>query len=183
MSADRKDDELPENDADFKAMPDFIKTALPDFGTKAATVRDTAIAHRKESQPVTLKHMIFEMRAKGILPPGKRPRAKHFETLAALKNAEVSARRADMMSKDLAAIEAIGGMGGLIVATMTDPKAKATQKQGALQQVGNLYRLAPQLVNGQYAKQGEEDNIFSLSPDELRAIQRELGDMDEEDGE
>ena len=181
MSKDQNDDENSKSDADFNAMPDFIKTPLPDFGTKAAAVRDIAIAHRKEAQPVTLKVMIFEMRAKGILPPGKKPRAKHFETLAALKNAEVAARRADMMSKDLAAIEAIGGMGGLIVATMTDPKAKATQKQGALQQAGNLYRLAPQLVNGQYAKQGEEDNLFSLSTDELKAIQRELGGGDDEE--
>lgn len=152
-----------------------MKVKPSDADTKAAAQRESASAFRDEAQRVTMKTMVAAMRSAGMLAPGKKPTAKDFERYAAFQTAQSAMLKGVMLTKDLSALEQLGGLGGLVVATLTNPAAKATQKAFAMQQAGNIYKLAPTLVNGSYAKEGEPENIYTLSNDELDDVASELG--------
>lgn len=146
-----------------------------DFGTKAADQREHSRAFRDDAEIVTLKAMIIEMRKAGMLAPGKKPTARDFERFAAFQTAQSAMLKGAMLTKDLSALEQLGGLGGLVVTVLTDPKSKATQKAFAMQQAGQIYKLAPTLVNGGYAKEGDPENVFVVPDAALDDIARDLG--------
>lgn len=152
-----------------------MKVRPSDADTKAAEQREQASQFRDEAQRVTLKAMVDAMRKAGMLAPGKKPTARDFERYAAFQTAQSAMLKGAMLTKDLSALEQLGGLGGLVVATLTNPAAKATQKAFAMQQAGNIYKLAPTLVNGGYAKESEQEGVYFLSDEQLDEIARDLG--------
>ncbi len=115
------------------------------------------------------------MRTLGILPPGAKPKTKHFNLLAAHHNSMAAANRAISVQRDLAAFESVGGVGAAIMTTLTNPKAKATERAIALQAMIQVTKSAPQVVSGSRIAT-DEDNPFLIDENELDAILSEFGD-------
>ena len=114
------------------------------------------------------------MRGLGILPPGAKPKTKHFNLLAAHHNGMAAAGRAISVQRDLAAFESVGGVGAAIMATLTNPRAKATERAIALQAMIQVTKSAPQVVSGARLV-AEEDNPYLIDDNEVDAIMREFG--------
>ncbi|WP_219914904.1 hypothetical protein, partial [Klebsiella pneumoniae] len=114
---------------------------------------------------------IIAMREAGMLAPGKKPTAKDFERYAAYQTAQSAMLKGAMLTKDLSALEELGGIGGFVTAVLTDPKAKATQKAVAIQSAVAIYKLAPTIIG----KGIEPDNIVTFSDEELDEVAGELG--------
>ncbi|MBA1495943.1 hypothetical protein G9G90_28545 [Klebsiella pneumoniae] len=106
-----------------------------------------------------------------MLAPGKKPTAKDFERYAAYQTAQSAMLKGAMLTKDLSALEELGGIGGFVTAVLTDPKAKATQKAVAIQSAVAIYKLAPTIIG----KGIEPDNIVTFSDEELDEVAGELG--------
>lgn len=114
------------------------------------------------------------MRTLGILPPGAKPKTKHFNLLAAHHNGMAAAGRAISVQRDLAAFESVGGVGAAIMATLTNPKAKATERAIALQAMIQVTKSAPQIVSASRVAT-DEDNPFLIDDSELDALLAEFG--------
>ncbi|MDH1795883.1 hypothetical protein OGX97_07765 [Citrobacter sp. Cpo061] len=113
------------------------------------------------------------MRALGILPNGATPKTKHFNMLAAHHNGVAAANRAISIQRDLAAFEQAGGIGAAIMATLNNPKAKATERAYALQAMIQLTKAAPQVVAATPVTT-DDDTSFLIDDNELAAIEREF---------
>lgn len=109
------------------------------------------------------------MRALGILPPGAKPKTKHFNLLAAHHNGMAAAGRAISVQRDLAAFESVGGAGAAIMAVLNNPKAKATERAIALQAMVQIAKSAPQIVSATPI-QTDDDNSFLIDDSELDEI-------------
>lgn len=115
------------------------------------------------------------MRKLGILPPGAKPKTKHFNLLAAHHNSMAAAGRAISAQRDLAAFEQAGGAGALIVSILGNPNAKATERAIALQAMAQMTKSAPQVVSATPV-QLDDDSTFLIDDRELDGIIQEFGD-------
>ncbi|WP_183271550.1 hypothetical protein [Buttiauxella sp. A111] len=114
------------------------------------------------------------MRALGFLPPGAKPKAKHFQQLAAFQNSQAAAARAISAQRDLAAFESVGGVGAQIIAVLNNPKAKATERAIALQGMIQTIKSAPQVMTSGPVVLDENDT-FLIDDHELDGILEEFG--------
>lgn len=129
---------------------------------------------RQAASKKAYNEQIKLMRALGILPPGAKPKTKHFNLLAAHHNGMAAAGRAISVQRDLAAFESVGGVGAAIMATLTNPKAKATERAIALQAMIQVTKSAPQVVSAARLAT-EEDNPYLIDDNEVDSIIREFG--------
>ncbi|ASG63952.1 hypothetical protein CEW81_18360 [Kluyvera genomosp. 3] len=74
----------------------------------------------------------------------------------------------------MAAFESVGGVGAAIMATLTNPKAKATERAIALQAMIQVTKSAPQVVSGSRIAT-DEDNPFLIDENEIDSILAEFG--------
>lgn len=130
--------------------------------------------NRLAASKKALNEQIKLMRALGILPPGAKPKTKHFNLLAAHHNGMAAAGRAIGVQRDLAAFEQVGGAGAAIMAVLTNPKAKATERAIALQAMIQITKAAPMIVSGARIEP-DEDNAFVIDDNELDSILDEFG--------
>lgn len=130
--------------------------------------------NRLSASKKALNEQIRLMRALGILPPGAKPKTKHFNLLAAHHNGMAAAGRAIAVQRDLAAFEQVGGAGAAIMATLTNPKSKATERAIALQAMIQITKSAPQIVSAARIDPDQE-NTFLIDDTELDGIIAEFG--------
>jgi hypothetical protein len=135
------------------------------------------LADAKEQRTTAGKKSFNEqirlMRNLGILPPGAKPKTKHFNLLAAHYNSAAAATRAVSAQRDLAAFEQAGGAGAVIMAILNNPSAKATERAIALQAMGQMIKAAPQVVAAMPAGNGEDES-YLIDDHELAAIEAEF---------
>lgn len=129
--------------------------------------------NRLSASKKALNEQIRLMRSLGILPPGAKPKTKHFNMLAAHHNGVAAANRAVSIQRDLAAFEQAGGIGAAILATLNNPKAKATERAIALQAMIQITKSAPQIVAAMPVST-DDDTSFLIDDNELDAIEREF---------
>lgn len=130
--------------------------------------------NRLSASKKALNEQIRLMRSLGILPPGAKPKTKHFNLLAAHHNGMAAAGRAISVQRDLAAFEQVGGAGAAIMAVLTNPKAKATERAIALQAMIQITKAAPMIVSAARIEP-DEDNAFIIDDTELDNILQEFG--------
>lgn len=133
-----------------------------------------AMDARLRAQKKYLTEQIKIMRQVGLLPPGAKPKAKHFNQLAAFQNAQAAAARAIGIQRDLAAFESVGGVGATIIATLNNPKAKATERAIALQGMIQTIKAAPSVM-ASGAVVMDDDQSFLIDDNELDGIIQEFG--------
>lgn len=133
-----------------------------------------AAKERLVASKQVIKEQVRLMRVLGWLAPGAKPKAKHFHKLAAFQNSQAAAARAIGAQRDLAAFEAVGGVGAQILAVLSNPKAKATERAIALQGMIQTIKAAPQVVSAEPIHLDEDDS-FAIDDAEIDEIIREYG--------
>jgi len=141
--------------------------------SRAALVEDAA-KQRLAAEKSQYNQTIREMRKLGILPPGTKPKAKHFNMLAAYQNSIAAKTRATSTARDLAAFESVGGIGAQILAVLQNPKAKATERANAIQGMIQIAKSAPLVVSAARIDL-DEDNAFVIDDSELDRVIQEFG--------
>ncbi|MBF4178897.1 hypothetical protein [Lelliottia nimipressuralis] len=139
---------------------------------KIALVQDEA-SKRIAAEKSEFNKSVREMRKLGILPPGVKPKAKHFNMLAAYQNSNAAKMRATSVARDLAAFESVGGMGAQVLATLNNPKAKATERAIALQAMIQITKSAPMVVSAARIEPDDE-SPFLIDDSELDGIMSEF---------
>lgn len=158
-------------------LKDGVKAASSVGFKQVATVNErleTAQRDRLSASKKIHNEQVRLMRSLGILPPGAKPKTKHFNLLAAHHNGVAAAARAISVQRDLAAFESVGGVGATILAVLQNPKAKATERAIALQAMVQTAKSAPQVVAATPIGDDNE-NSFLIDDSELDAIEREFG--------
>lgn len=135
---------------------------------KIALVQDEA-SKRIAAEKSEFNKSVREMRKLGILPPGVKPKAKHFNMLAAYQNSNAAKMRATSVARDLAAFESVGGMGAQVLATLNNPKAKATERAIALQAMIQITKSAPLVVSA-----ARISKVLRRTPSGVAGYMREL---------
>lgn len=133
-----------------------------------------AFKDRLQASKQAIKEQVRLMRSLGFLPPGAKPKAKHFQQLAAFQNSQAAAARAIGAQRDLAAFESVGGVGAQIIAVLNNPKAKATERAIALQGMIQTIKSAPQVMATGAVIMDEADT-FLIEDHELDGIIEEFG--------
>lgn len=141
--------------------------------TKAELVEEAA-RQRLAAEKSQFNQSVREMRKLGILPPGSKPKAKHFNMLAAYQNSNAAKARATSTARDLAAFESVGGIGAQILAVLQNPKAKATERANAIQGMIQITKSAPLVVSATPVL-SDDDNSFLIDDSELDGIVEEFG--------
>jgi hypothetical protein len=151
-------------------MDTGMKPAKPN--TKQQQLEAAQDARIKASKKAN-NDQIKQMKLIGILPPGAKPKAKHYNLLAAYHNSQAAAGRATLIQRDLAAIESIGGVGAAILATFNNPNAKATERAIAMQAMIQTIKSAPQVVSA-LPVGNDEDTTYIIDDSELDDIEKEF---------
>lgn len=141
--------------------------------SRAALVEDET-RKRLAAEKSEFNKSVREMRKLGMLPPGVKPKTKHFNMLAAYRNSQAAQLRAASIARDLSAFEAVGGVGAQIMATLSNPKAKATERAIALQAMIQITKAAPVVMSAGRVEP-EEDSPFLIDDSELDGILEEFG--------
>lgn len=141
--------------------------------SRAALVEDEA-RKRLTAEKSEFNKSVREMRKLGILPPGVKPKAKHFNMLAAYQNSRAAQSRASSIARDLAAFESVGGVGAQALATLNNPKAKATERAIALQAMIQITKAAPVVMSAGRVEP-DEDSPFMIDDSELDSIMEQFG--------
>lgn len=168
-------DELDPETAEAEEAKRAEEARKAEEAARAAAARlALAKADRLTASKQAYNEQVRLMRKLGILPPGAKPKTKHFNLLAAHHNGMAAANRAISAQRDLAAFESAGGAGAMIMAILSNPAAKATERAYALQAMTQIAKAAPQIVSA--AKVAEDEgNTFMIEDSELEAIEAEFG--------
>lgn len=141
--------------------------------TRAQWVEDAA-QKRLIAEKSEFNKSVREMRKLGILPPGVKPKAKHFNMLAAYQNSQAAKSRAASIARDLAAFESVGGVGAQVIAALNNPKTKATERAIALQAMIQITKAAPVVMSAGRVEP-DEDSPFMIDDNELDSIMEQFG--------